>query len=175
MAEDATKFVAYFRLPWNRGSMYDPSVDLEDEEFQNFLIVNSQRNAILECLKVRGTEVAAEFTEFERRKHKDRPALRSALAACNKLKATLVIAKLDRLSRNLAFITALMDSGVEFIAVDNPGANKSTVHNLVAAAQREHEIVSARALVALETAKAFTHPRAARRPSNVCSPIMARR
>ena len=52
-----------------------------------------------------------------------------------KKKAKLVIAKLDRLSRNLAFITTLMDSGVEFVAVDNPHANKLTVHILAAVAQ----------------------------------------
>jgi DNA invertase Pin-like site-specific DNA recombinase len=96
----------------------------------------------------------AEFTEFEHRRHNDRPALEKALAACKKLKAKLVVAWLDRLARNLAFLTLLKNSGVEFIAVDNPHADKSTVCNLVAAAQREHEIVSARAVVALKTAKA---------------------
>ena len=58
-----------------------------------------------------------------------------ALAACKKQKSKLVIAKLDRLSRNLAFIATLMDSGVEFVAVDNPHANKLTVHILAAVAQ----------------------------------------
>ena len=57
-------------------------------------------------------------------------------AACKKDKAKLIIAKLDRLSRNLAFIATLMDSGVEFIAVDNPHANKLTVHILAAVAQK---------------------------------------
>jgi DNA invertase Pin-like site-specific DNA recombinase len=68
--------------------------------------------------------------------------------------AKLVIAKLDRLSRNLAFIAALMDSGVEFVAVDNPHANKLTVHILAAVAQHEREIISARTSVALKAAKA---------------------
>jgi DNA invertase Pin-like site-specific DNA recombinase len=62
------------------------------------------------------------------------PDHRAALAACKKHKAKLVIAKLDRLSRNLAFIATLMDSGVEFVAVDNPHANKLTVHILAAVA-----------------------------------------
>jgi DNA invertase Pin-like site-specific DNA recombinase len=61
----------------------------------------------------------AEYTEVESGKHADRPQLLAALAACKKLRAKLVIAKLDRLSRNLAFIATQMDSGVEFVAVDN--------------------------------------------------------
>jgi DNA invertase Pin-like site-specific DNA recombinase len=97
---------------------------------------------------------ADEFTEIESGKHNDRPELRKALAACKKLKAKLVIAKLDRLSRNLAFIATLMDSGVEFIAVDNPHANKLTIHILAAVAQHEREIISARTSAALKAAKA---------------------
>jgi DNA invertase Pin-like site-specific DNA recombinase len=64
------------------------------------------------------------------------------LAACKRQRAKLVIAKIDRLSRNLAFIATLMDSGVEFVAVDNPHANKLTVHILAAVAQHEREIAS---------------------------------
>jgi len=96
----------------------------------------------------------AEFTEIESGKRNDRPELEKALAACKKQKAKLVIAKLDRLSRNLAFIAALMDSGVEFIAVDNPHANKLTIHILAAVAQHEREIISARTSAALQAAKA---------------------
>jgi hypothetical protein len=77
-------------------------------------------------------------------KRNDRPELAAALAACKKHKAKLIIAKLDRLSRNLAFIATLMDSGVEFVAVDNPVANKLTIHILAAVAQHEREIISAR-------------------------------
>ena len=80
--------------------------------------------------------------------------MEKALAACKKHKAKLVIAKLDRLSRNLAFIATLMDSGVEFIAVDNPHANKLTIHILAAVAQHEREIISARTSAALHAAKA---------------------
>jgi DNA invertase Pin-like site-specific DNA recombinase len=69
-------------------------------------------------------------------------------------KAKLVIAKLDRLSRNLAFIAALMDSGVEFIAVDNPHANKLTLHILAAVAEHERVMISERTRAALHAAKA---------------------
>lgn len=68
----------------------------------------------------------------------------AALEACRKHKVKLVVAKLDRLSRNLAFIATLMESGVEFVAVDNPHANKLTVHILAAVAQHEREMISER-------------------------------
>ena len=80
--------------------------------------------------------------------------MEKALAACKRQKAKLVIAKLDRLSRNLAFIATLMDSGVEFVAVDNPHANKLTVHILAAVAQHERELIAQRTRDALQAAKA---------------------
>jgi DNA invertase Pin-like site-specific DNA recombinase len=76
------------------------------------------------------------------------------LAGCKRHKAKLVIAKLDRLSRNLAFIATLMDSGVEFVAVDNPHANKLTIHILAAVAQHEREMIAQRTKDALQAAKA---------------------
>src|SRR4029077_10876390 len=94
-----------------------------------------------------------EFTEVESGKRSDRPELEKALAACKRQKAKLVIAKLDRLSRNLAFIATLMDSGVEFIAVDNPHANKLTIHILAAVAQHEREMIAQRTKDALQAAK----------------------
>jgi DNA invertase Pin-like site-specific DNA recombinase len=94
-----------------------------------------------------------EFTEVESGKRADRPELEKALAACKKQKAKLVIAKLDRLSRNLAFIATLMESGVEFVAVDNPHANKLTIHILAAVAQHEREMISERTKAALQAAK----------------------
>ena len=98
--------------------------------------------------------------------------LQKALAACRKHKAKLVIAKLDRLSRNLAFIATLMDSNVEFIAADNPHANRLTVHILAAVAEHERE-QSASALrppwppprVAAPSSAARASPQPARRPS----------
>jgi DNA invertase Pin-like site-specific DNA recombinase len=85
-----------------------------------------------------------EFVEVGSGKRNDRPELASALAACKKHNAKLIIAKLDRLSRNLAFIATLMDSGVEFIAVDDPHANKLTVHILASVAQHEREKIGQR-------------------------------
>jgi DNA invertase Pin-like site-specific DNA recombinase len=96
----------------------------------------------------------AEFTEIETGKRNDRPELERALALCRKRKAKLVIAKLDRLSRNLAFIAALMDSSVEFVAVDNPHATRVTLHILAAVAEHEREMIAQRTKAALQAAKA---------------------
>jgi DNA invertase Pin-like site-specific DNA recombinase len=75
--------------------------------------------------------LSAEFTEIESGKRSDRPQLTAALAMCRRLKAKLIVAKLDRLSRNVAFISALLDSGVEFVAADMPHANKCAGRALV--------------------------------------------
>ena len=96
----------------------------------------------------------AEHVEIESGKRADRPELAKALEACKRPKARLVIAKLDRLSRNLAFVATLMDARVEFTAVDNPHANKLTVHILAAVAQHEREMISERTTDALRAAKA---------------------
>jgi DNA invertase Pin-like site-specific DNA recombinase len=103
---------------------------------------------------VPASHLPQEFVEVESGKRNDRPELAAALAACKKHKAKLIIAKLDRLSRNLAFIATLMDSGVEFVAVDNPHANKLTVHILAAVAQHEREMIGQRTRDALRAAKA---------------------
>ncbi len=98
--------------------------------------------------------LVAEHTEVESGKRNARPELQKALAACRRHKAKLCIAKLDRLSRNLAFIATLMDSGVEFVATDNPHANKLTIHILAAVAEHEREAISERTKAALAAAKA---------------------
>jgi DNA invertase Pin-like site-specific DNA recombinase len=95
----------------------------------------------------------AEFIEIESGKRNDRPQLEQALALCRKRKARLVIAKLDRLSRNLAFIATLMDSGVEFVAVDNPHATRLTLHILAAVAEHERHMIADRTKAALQAAK----------------------
>jgi DNA invertase Pin-like site-specific DNA recombinase len=87
-------------------------------------------------------------------KHSDRPQLAAALAACKKQRAKLVVAKLDRLSRNMAFIATMMDSGVEFVAVDNPHATRLTLHILAAVAEHERMMISQRTKAALAAAKA---------------------
>jgi DNA invertase Pin-like site-specific DNA recombinase len=134
------KFVAYFRVS-------------TDKQGKSGLGLEAQRKAVLDYLNGGRWELVQEFVEIESGKHNERPQLTAALAACKKHKAKLVIAKLDRLSRNLAFIAALMESGVEFVAVDNPHATKLTVHILAAVAEHEREMISERTRAALRAAK----------------------
>jgi DNA invertase Pin-like site-specific DNA recombinase len=134
------KFVAYFRVS-------------TDRQGKSGLGLEAQRQAVMDYLNGGRWALVDEFTEVESGKRNDRPRLAAALAACKKLKAKLVIAKLDRLGRNLAFIATLMESGVEFVAVDNPHANKLTVHILAAVAQHEREMISERTKAALAAAK----------------------
>ena len=134
------KFVAYFRVS-------------TDRQGKSGLGLEAQRETVMNYLNGGRWTLVGEFTEVESGKRADRPELEKALAACKKQKAKLVIAKLDRLSRNLAFIATLMESGVEFVAVDNPHANKLTVHILAAVAQHEREMISERTKAALAAAK----------------------
>ena len=92
----------------------------------------------------RGAEVLARFTEVESGKRANRPELAKALHLAKVTGATLVIAKLDRLSRNAAFLLALRDSGVRFLAVDMPEANDLTVGIMALVAQAEREAISRR-------------------------------
>ena len=98
--------------------------------------------------------ILAEYREVETGKRKDRPELSNALAHCRRSKATLVVAKLDRLARNVAFTSALMESKVDFVCCDNPHANKLTIHILAAVAEHEAEAISQRTKAALAAAKA---------------------
>jgi DNA invertase Pin-like site-specific DNA recombinase len=102
----------------------------------------------------RGAEVLARFTEVESGSKADRPELAKALHLAKVTGATLVIAKLDRLSRNAAFLLALRDSGVRFVAVDMPEANDLTVGIMALVAQAEREAISRRTKEALAFAKA---------------------
>ena len=101
-----------------------------------------------------GGETIAEYVEVESGRKADRPQLTAAINHCRKTGATLVIAKLDRLARNVAFVANLMESGVEFVAVDNPNANRLTIHILAAVAEEEARAISTRTKVALAAAKA---------------------
>jgi DNA invertase Pin-like site-specific DNA recombinase len=95
-----------------------------------------------------------EVVEIESGKRNDRPAIAEALRLCRLHRATVIIAKSDRLAGNLHFISSLMESGVEFVAVDFPQANRLTVHILAAVAEHEATMISARTKAALAAAKA---------------------
>jgi DNA invertase Pin-like site-specific DNA recombinase len=116
--------------------------------------LDAQRESVQRFL-ASGQALAAAFTEIESgRRDTNRPQLHAALAECRKRRATLLIARLDRLARNVAFIANLMESGVDFVAVDMPTANRLTIHILAAVAEHEREMISARTKAALAQAKA---------------------
>lgn len=99
-------------------------------------------------------ELAGEFVEVESGKLDARPQLEQALVLCELTGATLVVAKLDRLSRNVAFLATLQESGARFIAADMPEANELTIHIMAAVAQAERKAISRRTKEALAAAKA---------------------
>lgn len=121
---------------------------------QSGLGLEAQRQTIDRFATERGAEVIARFTEVESGRKSDRPELAKALHHARVTGATLVIAKLDRLSRNAAFLLALRDSGVRFLAVDMPEANDLTVGIMALVAQAEREAISRRTREALAVAKA---------------------
>ena len=102
-----------------------------------------------------GAEVIAEFQDVESGRRADRVGLAAALALCRARRATLLIAKLDRLARSVAFISNLMEGGVDFVAADMPSVNRLTVHVLAAVAEHEREMISQRTKAALAAAKAY--------------------
>jgi len=116
--------------------------------------LEAQRHAVQEHLNVHAHEIVAEFIEIESGKRNDRPKLAEAIELCRKRKATLIIAKLDRLARNVHFISGLLDSGIEFTAADNPHANKMMIQLLAVFAEHEREQISKRTKEALAAAKA---------------------
>ena len=134
------KFIAYYR------------VSTPGQEASG-LGLAAQRTAVARHAST-GTLIA-EFVETVSGKRADnRPQLQAALAECRKSRCILLIARLDRLSRNVGFIAALMESGVEFVACDMPTASRLTIHILAAVAEHEREMISARTKAALAAAKA---------------------
>jgi len=135
------RFIAYYRVS-------------TDKQGKSGLGLDAQRRAVADFLDDGKWELVGEFTEVESGKRTDRPELEKALAACKKHRARLIIAKLDRLSRNVAFIATLMERKVDFLAVDNSTATKFTVHILAAVAVFERDAISKRTRKALAAAKA---------------------
>lgn len=107
-----------------------------------------------QAIKAYNGNVIATFTEVESGKRKDRPELLKALAHCKLTGSTLIVAKLDRLARNVFFISSLMESKVDFVACDFPEASPLTLHIMAAVAEHEAKAISARTKVALAQAKA---------------------
>lgn len=137
---DEGKWVAYYRVSTAR-------------QGESGLGLEAQQSAVKSFLRGRG-EVLAEFVEVESGKKVRRPQLDEALKLCRKAKATLVIAKLDRLARNVHFISGLMEAGVDFRAVDAPSKDRFILHIQAAFAEEEARRISERTKAALAAAKA---------------------
>lgn len=139
------KFIAYFRVSTQK-------------QGASGLGLEAQQAAVSSYLRGGDCELIAEYREVETGKGADalvkRPQLRAALDACKKTKATLVIAKLDRLARNVHFVSGLMESGVDFVAADMPQANKVMIQMHSVMAEWERDQISARTKAALIAAKA---------------------
>jgi DNA invertase Pin-like site-specific DNA recombinase len=124
------------------------------QQGESGLGLEAQESAVQSYARQNGTTIKASYVEVESGKLADRPELARALAHARRSKATLVVAKLDRLARNVAFLSALMESKVPFVAADNPHANRLTVHILAAVAEAEALAISQRTKAALAAAKA---------------------
>jgi hypothetical protein len=124
-----------------------------DKQGQSGLGLDAQRAAVELHARSVGAEVIAEFQDVESGRKADRIGLAAALATCRSKRAVLLIAKLDRLARSVAFISNLMEGGVDFIAADMPSVNRLTVHVLAAVAEHEREMISQRTKAALTAAK----------------------
>ena len=133
------QFVAYYRVSTER-------------QGESGLGLEAQRDAVSRF--VGSSTLVAEFTEIESgKRHTNRPELLRAIDLSRRQRATLVIAKLDRLARNVHFISGLMETGVEFVAADMPQANRLTIHILAAFAEHEREAISQRTKGALQAAR----------------------
>ena len=134
-------FVLYFRVS-------------TDRQGASGLGLEAQRAAVVSFLNGGSWKVAAEFVEVESGKNNDRVELAKAIKACRLYGAKLLIAKLDRLSRDAHFLLGLEKAGVEFTAADMPNANRLTVGIMAMVAEEERRMISARTKAALQAAKA---------------------
>jgi DNA invertase Pin-like site-specific DNA recombinase len=130
------RFVAYYRVS-------------TAEQGRSGLGLEAQQAAVQNYLDGGTWELVGEFTEVESGRKSERPELAKALALCKRRKATLVIARLDRLARNVHFISGLMETKVKFVACDMPEATPFMLHIYAAVAQEEARAVSARTKAAL--------------------------
>jgi len=133
------RYIAYYRVSTKR-------------QGESGLGLQAQRAAVA-CF-IGPAELIAEHEEVESGGKADRPALEAALRDCRIHRATLVIAKLDRLARSVAFISRLQEAGVDFVAVDLPHANTFTVQIMAAVAEHERRLIAERTRAALQAAKA---------------------
>jgi DNA invertase Pin-like site-specific DNA recombinase len=135
------KIIAYYRVSTKR-------------QGESGLGLEGQVATLTRFADIQDGKIIASYKEIESGKRDNRPELMKALAHAKRSHATLVVAKMDRLSRNATFLSAMLDSGVSFLACDNPHANELTVRILAAVAQEERRAISERTKTALQAAKA---------------------
>lgn len=135
------EFFAYYRVSTNRQGM-------------SGLGLEAQRNSVRNFRHANPGILLGEFTEIESGRKSDRPKLEEALQSCREHGATLLIAKLDRLARNVHFISGLLESDVKFVAIDMPNADRFMLHVYAAMAEEEARRISERTKAALKAAKA---------------------
>lgn len=141
MVPSRPKFVTYYRVSTARQGRSGLGLEAQQHDVRRYLFQTG------------GMEIAT-FTEIESGKLAQRPQLQAALLRCRQARATLIVAKLDRLSRNAAFLFNLRDSGVKFQALDIQDANTLTLGVMIAMAQHERETISKRTKEALAARRA---------------------
>jgi DNA invertase Pin-like site-specific DNA recombinase len=124
-----------------------------DRQGQSGLGIEAQRNSVAEYLNGGKWSLIKEYTEIESGKCSERPILAKAIKACRAYGAKLVIAKLDRLSRDAHFLLGLEKAGIDFVAADMPNANRLTVGIMAMVAEEERRMISKRTIDALAAAK----------------------
>ncbi len=134
------KFICYYRVSTNR-------------QGTSGLGLEAQRKAATEYANQLGGQIIREFIEVESGKRNNRPKLSEALDKCRSTTSILLIAKLDRLARNVHFISGLLESNVRFVAADMPNADKFMLHVYAAMAEEEGRRISERTKAALSRAK----------------------
>lgn len=143
---ESKSFIAYYRVSTQRQGISGLGIDAQKEAVSRFI------------KQSKGAKLLGQFIEVETGKGSNaldrRPQLRRALEECKKQDAVLVIAKLDRLARNVHFVSGLMESRVRFVACDLPEANELTLHIMAAFAEAESKRISERTKEALAQAKA---------------------
>src|SRR5215831_9593910 len=139
--KNTKKFVVYRRVSTTRQFHSGLGLDAQSEAVNRYLA--TQPDAV----------VLADMVEAESGKDDDRPVLRNAIELCRKEGATLLVSKLDRLSRSLSLVTELEKFKVPFVAADNPDANELVVHIMVALGQHERKMIGTRVREALRQAK----------------------
>lgn len=159
------KFVAYYRVSTQRQGASGLGLEAQQQTVARFLAERG-RTAIEELFE---TETGKGANALERR-----PQLRLALELCKRTGATLLIAKLDRLARNVHFVTGLIETGVDFVAADMPHANKVMIQMFAVMSEWERDQISERTRAALAAAKARGVMLGATGPMNLCRHIHER-